>query len=166
MSALGTARKDSFWRRFEQHGIHRQARLTMHCKANNDKAFSVLPSDNKLVSHSCTKPKPPAQSQSFLTTISKPLAFRFCELRWDLSPQKRAKSSYPLRLFGIHFGISSCTALKDQLKQSLKATSQAYFTILFTVFHGKKAAKITKKPSNESFFAILIRNFSVFSAFL
>ena len=43
--------------------------------------------------------------------------------------------------FGIHFGISSCTAVKDQLKHRLEVPLQVYFTILFLVFHGKKAAK-------------------------
>ena len=41
-----------------------------------------------------------------------------------------------------------------------------HFTTQTLLFHGKKAAKTTKKPSNESFFAILIRRSTVFSIFL
>ena len=52
-----------------------------------------------------------------------------------LQAQRSKRSS------GIHFGTSSCTAVKDWLKHRLEVTLQAYFTILFTVFHGKKAAK-------------------------
>ena len=55
-------------------------------------------------------------------------------------------------LFGIHFGISSCTAVKDGLKHTHEVTLQAYFTILSTVFHGKKLAtmrciQIINKPT-------------------
>ena len=95
-----------------------------------------------------------------------PLAICYNCIRRDSNPRissltgSRSKCSS-----GIHFGISSCTAVKDQLKHRLEVTLQAYFTIPFTVFHGKKAAKTTKKPSNESFFAILIRSLTVFSAF-
>jgi hypothetical protein len=42
---------------------------------------------------------------------------------------------------------------------------QGDFTTIFRINHGKKAAKTTKKPSKESFFAILVDKFSVFSAF-
>ena len=84
-----------------------------------------------------------------------PLAICYNCIRRDSNPRissltgSRSKCSS-----GIHFGISSCTAVKDWLKHRLEVTLQAYFTILHTVFHGKKAAKTTKKPSNESFFAI------------
>ena len=95
-----------------------------------------------------------------------PLAICYNCIRRDSNPRissltgSRSKNSS-----GIHFGISSCTAVKDQLKHRLEVTLQAYFTILHTVFHGKKAAKTTQKPSNESFFAILIRSLTAFSAF-
>ena len=64
-------------------------------------------------------------------------------VRWDSNPRIVSLSGSRCKCSsGIHFGISSCTAVKDGLKHSLEVTLQAYFTILSNVFHGKKAAKI------------------------
>ena len=147
--------------------ILRQGSL-LHCSARRTEALLTLPNDNEYQN----------RKRSFAHNIvriiflvrpegqTKPLAICYNCIRRDSNPRilsstgSRCKHSS-----GIHFGISSCTAVKDQLKHRLEVTLQAYFTILHTVFHGKKAAKTTKKPSNESFFAILIRSLTVFSAF-
>ena len=139
----------------------------LHCSARCTEALLALPNDNE-----CLNKNVLAHDfvyRSFCVPkdkSSKPLAICYNCIRWDSNPRissltgSRCKCSS-----GIHFGISSCTAVKDWLKHRLEVTLQAYFTIPVTVFHGKKAAKITKKPSNESFFAILIHNLTVFLAF-
>ena len=53
---------------------------------------------------------------------------------------------------GIHVGISLCTAVKDGRKHSLEVILQAYFTNIFAVFHGKKAAKSLKNAFFSVFF--------------
>ena len=145
--------------------ILRQGSL-LHCSARCTKALLTLPNDNGSWTEMFSRTRyrarhllrPEGQNQSTGDT--------FCNARRDSNPRissltgSRSKNSS-----GIHFGIPSCTAVKDWLKHRLEVTLQAYFTIRRTVFHGKKAAKITKKPSNESFFAILIHNLTVFSAF-
>ena len=78
--------------------------------------------------------RPEGQIQSTGDTLLAHGGIRTREKR-ALQAQRSKRSS------GIHFGISSCTAVKDQLKHRLEVTLQAYFTILHTVFHGKKAAK-------------------------
>ncbi len=60
---------------------------------------------------------------------------------------------------GIHFGISSCTAVKDGFKHSLEGSLQPYFTILSTIFHGKKAANSYLSPQFNCFFSFSIINF-------
>ena len=71
-----------------------------------------------------------------------PLAICYNCIRRDSNPRiSSLTGSRCKRSSGIHFGISSCTAVKDWLKHRLEVTLQAYFTIPRTVFHGKKAAK-------------------------
>ena len=66
--------------------------------------------------------------------------------------EKRALQAHSSkRSSGIHFGTSSCTAVKDQLKHWLEATLQAYFTNPYTVFHGKKAANSYLSPQLSCF---------------
>lgn len=116
--------------------------LLLHCSARCTKALLALPNDNEcqiknVLAHDFVYRsflRPEGQNQSTGDT--------FCNARRDSNPRassltgSRSKCSS-----GIHFGISSCTAVKDWLKHRLEVTLQAYFTILFTVFHGKKAAK-------------------------
>ena len=91
---------------------------------------------------------------------SKPLAIRF----WRTAGFEPAKSELN-RLIrskdssGIHFGISWCTAVKDQLKHWLEATFQAYFTNPQTVFHGKKAANSYLSPQLNCFSSFSMTNF-------
>ena len=60
---------------------------------------------------------------------------------------------------GIHFGTSSCTAVKNQLKHWREGTLQAYFTNPYTVFHGKKAANSYLSPQLSCFFSFSMTNF-------
>ena len=91
---------------------------------------------------------------------SKPLAIRF----WRTAGFEPAKSELN-RLIrskdssGIHFGISWCTAVKDQLKHTLEVTLQAYFTNPYTVFHGKKAANSYLSPQLSWFFSFSMIKF-------
>ena len=116
--------------------------LLLHCSARCTEALLALPNDNE-----CQNKNVPAHDfvyRSFCVPkdkSSKPLAICFC-IRRDSNPRKSSLTgSRRKRSSGIHFGISSCTAVKDQLKHRLEATLQAYFTIPLTVFHGNKAAK-------------------------
>ena len=90
---------------------------------------------------------------------TKPLAICYNCIRWDSNPRissltgSRCKCSS-----GIHFGTSSCTAVKDRLKHRLEVTLQAYFTILLTVFHGKKAANSYLSPQFFCFFSFSMIN--------
>ena len=138
----------------------------LHCSARCTEALLALPNDNESWTEMFSRTRYRARHLLRPEGQTKPLAICYNCIRWDSNPRissltgSRCKCSS-----GIHFGTSSCTAVKDWLKHRLEVTLQAYFTILLTVFHGKKAAKITKKPSNESFFAILIHNLTVFPAF-
>ena len=60
---------------------------------------------------------------------------------------------------GIHFGTSLCTAVKDHLKHWLESTLQAYFTKLYAVFHGKKAANSYLSPQLNCFSSFSTTNF-------
>ena len=140
--------------------------LLLHCSARRTEALLALPNDNESWTEMFSRTRYRARHLLRPEGQTKPLAICYNCIRWDSNPRissltgSRSKCSS-----GIHFGTSSCTAVKDWLKHRLEVTLQAYFTILLTVFHGKKAAKITKKPSNESFFAILIHSLTVFSVF-
>ena len=73
-------------------------------------------------------------------------------VRRDSNPRNTSLTgSRSKRSSGIHFGISSCTAVKDQLKHWLEVTLQAYFTNPYTVFHGKKAANSYLSPQLSCF---------------
>ena len=146
--------------------ILRQGSL-LHCSARCTEALLALPNDNEcqnknVLAHDfvyrfCCVPKDKSSKATWRHAFS---ARRDSNPRISSLTGSRCKCSS-----GIHFGTSSCTAVKDWLKHRLEVTLQAYFTIPVTVFHGKKAAKIIKKPSNESFFAILIHSLTVFSVF-
>ena len=116
--------------------------LLLHCSARCTKVLLALPNDNE-----CQNKNVLAHDfvyRSFLRPEgqTKPLAICYNCIRWDSNPRissltgSRSKNSS-----GIHFGTSSCTAVKDWLKHRLEVTLQAYFTIPVTFFHGKKAAK-------------------------
>ena len=75
--------------------------------------------------------------------------------------EKRALQAHSSkkRSSGIHFGISSCTAVKDHLKHWLEVTLQAYFTNPHPVFHGKKAANSYLSPQLSCFSSFSMTNF-------
>ena len=139
--------------------ILRQGSL-LHCFARCTKALLALPNDNEcqiknVLAHDFVYRsflRPEGQNQSTGDT--------FYNARRDSNPRissltgSRSKCSS-----GIHCGISSCTAVKDWLKHRLEATLQAYFTILFTVFHGKKAANSYLSPQFNCFLSFSMTNF-------
>ena len=80
--------------------------------------------------------------------------------RRDSNPRKESfTGSKSKRSSGIHFGISSCTAVKDRFKHTLEVTLQAYFTNPYTVFHGKKAANSYLSPQLSCFSSFSMTNF-------
>ena len=91
---------------------------------------------------------------------SKPLAICYNCIRWDSNPRiSSLTGSRCKRSSGIHFGISSCTAVKDQLKHRLEGTLQAYFTNPHPVFHGKKAANSYLSSQRSCFCSFSMTNF-------
>ena len=114
----------------------------LHCSARCTEALLALPNDNESWTEMFSRTRNRARHLLRPEGQTKPLAICYNCIRWDSNPRissltgSRCKCSS-----GIHFGTSSCTAVKDWLKHRLEVTLQAYFTILFAVFHGKKAAK-------------------------
>ena len=89
-----------------------------------------------------------------------PLAICYNCIRRDSNPRiSSLTGSRSKRSSGIHFGISSCTAVKDQLTHWLEVTLQAYFTNPYTVFHGKKAANSYLSPQLSCFSSFSMTNF-------
>ena len=80
--------------------------------------------------------------------------------RRDSNPRNTSLTgSRSKRSSGIHFGTSWCTAVKDRVKHTLEVTLQAYFTNLYTVFHGKKAANSHLSPQLRCFSSFSMTNF-------
>ena len=134
----------------------------MHCSERYAKAFLSLLNDNKslnknVLAHERGLPctvflRPEGQIQTTGDTL---LAHGGIRTREKGSfTGSRCKCS-----FGIHFGISSCTAVKDGLKHTLSVTLQAYFTNPYTVFHGKKAANSYWSPQLLCFFSFSMIKF-------
>ena len=120
--------------------ILRQGSL-LHCSARCTEALLALPNDNECLNKNVLAHdfvyrsflRPEGQNQSTGDT--------FCNARRDSNPRissltgSRSKNSS-----GIHFGISSCTAVKDGPKHPHWGFLHPYSTTLFRRFHGKKAA--------------------------
>ena len=96
--------------------------------------------------------RPVGQIQTTGDTLLAHGGIRTREIRAEQAQRSKDSS-------GIHFGISSCTAVKDQLKHWLEATLQAYFTNPYTVFHGKKAANSYLSPQLSCFSSFSMTNF-------
>ena len=131
----------------------------MHCSERSAEAFLSLPNDNE----SCfrnTEAFPPRTvflrpEGQIQTTGDTLLAHGGIRTR-----EKRALQAHSSkRSSGIHFGTSSCTAVKDHLKHWHEVTLQAYFTNPYTVFHGKKAANSYLSPQLSCFSSFSMTNF-------
>ena len=128
--------------------------MLLHCSERYAKAFLSLLNDNKslnknVLAHKRGLPctvflRPEGQIQTTGDTLLAHGGIRTREKR-ALQAHSSKRSS------GIHFGTSSCTAVKDQLKHWLEGTLQAYFTNPYTVFHGKKAANSYLSPQLSCF---------------
>lgn len=121
--------------------ILRQGSL-LHCSARCTEALLALPNDNECQNKNVLAHDFVYRSFCVPKDKTNPLAMRFATHGGIRTREYRAwQAQRSKRSSGIHFGISSCTAVKDWLKHRLEVTLQAYFTIPVTVFHGKKAAK-------------------------
>ena len=135
--------------------------MLLHCAERSAKAHLSLPNDNdSLKKHFCTRKQAPAycfvrpegQIQTSGDTLLAHSGIRTREIRAEQAQRSKDSS-------GIHFGISWCTAVRDQLKHWLEATLQAYFTNPYTVFHGKKAANSYLSPQLSCFSSFSMTNF-------
>ena len=135
--------------------------MLLHCSERYVKAFLSLPNDNeslnKTFSHTEARSRipflrPEGQIQTTGDTLLAHGGIRTREKR-ALQAHSSKRSS------GIHFGTSSCTAVKDQLKHKPQVTLQAYFTNPHAVFHGKKAANSYLSPQLSWFFSFSMINF-------
>lgn len=136
--------------------------MLLHCSERYAKAFLSLLNDNKslnknVLAHERVLPctvflRPEGQIQSTGDTLLAHGGIRTREKR-ALQAHSSKRSS------GIHFGISSCTAVKDQLKHKPQVTLQAYFTNPYPVFHGKKAANSYLSPQLRCFSSFSTTNF-------
>ena len=136
--------------------------MLLHCSERCAKARLSLPNDNEVpnknvLAHERGLPctvflRPEGQIQTTGDTLLAHGGIRTREKR-ALQAHSSKRSS------GIHFGISSCTAVKDQLKHWREVTLQAYFTNPYTVFHGKKAANSYLSPQLSCFSSFSMTNF-------
>ena len=133
--------------------------MLLHCSERYAKAFPSLPNDNE----SCFRNteafpprtvflRPEGQIQTTGDTLLAHGGIRTREIRAEQAQRSKDSSD-------IHFGTSSCTAVKDHLKHWLEATLQAYFTNPYTVFHGKKAANSYLSPQLSWFFSFSMIKF-------
>ena len=140
--------------------------LLLHCSARCAEALLALPNDNECQNKNVLAHDFVYRSFCVPKDKTNPLAIRFSTHGGIRTREYRAWQAQGASvLLAYTLEHPRAPLWRIWLKHRLEVTLQAYFTILFTVFHGKKAAKITKKPSNESFFVILIHNLTVFSAF-
>ena len=136
--------------------------MRLHCAERYAKAFLSLPNDNKslnknVLAHERGLPctvflRPEGQIQTTGDTLLAHGGIRTREKR-ALQAHSSKDSS------GIHFGISSCTAVKDWFKHKPQVTLQAYSTKLYTAFHGKKAANSYLSPQLSCFSSFSMTNF-------
>ena len=136
--------------------------MLLHCSERYAKAFLSLLNDNKslnknVLAHERGLPctvflRPEGQIQTTGDTLLAHGGIRTREKR-ALQAHSSKRSS------GIHFGTSSCTAVKDQLKHKPQVTLQAYFTNPYAVFHGKKAANSYLSPQLRCFSSFSMTNF-------
>ena len=132
--------------------------MLLHCAERFAGAFLSLPNDNESLNKTfphtvkCTVLRPEGQNQTTGDTLLAHGGIRTREKR-ALQAHRSKRSS------GIHFGISSCTAVKDHLKHWREVTLQAYFTNPYPVFHGKKAANSYLSPQLSCFSSFSMTNF-------
>ncbi len=160
MSASCTVRKEIFWHCLGQHGIHSQASHAFALLGKKHRSTSALPNDNE-----CQNKNVLAHDFVYRFLVSKGQILQatgdtFYDVRRDSNPRILSfTSSKGKNSSGIHFGISSCTDVKELLKHCLEVTLQGYFTIPTIVFHGKKAANSYLSPQFNCFFSFSMTKF-------